>query len=206
MAGANNSALRGREMGDRLYHGLDAALRVAPDAAYVVKVEDDTIVDFEALARAVSRPLCDAALYGNCRAAAHEPRPYCDGGSGYLLSTKLARRLLRRPPPAGPEDVAASARAADPTARRNSEDAPEERARARRGENFERPSRRRKFREAAGLVARPRRRRPPRARVRLQRRVPPRRRRARSARRTRRVPRRRRGDDAPLLGGASEKL
>lgn len=112
-SGANNSLVR-YEMVDRLYEGFRAVLARYPRADVVLKVEDDTRVDGAALAALLARPLCDGSLYGNCRQAAHERRPYCDGGSGYLLDarTLLPRLLATRPPP-GPEDVSFSAHVLD---------------------------------------------------------------------------------------------
>lgn len=112
-SGANNSLVR-YEMVDRLYEGFRAVLARYPRADVVLKVEDDTRVDGAALAALLARPICDGSLYGNCRQAAHERRPYCDGGSGYLLDarTLLPRLLATRPPP-GPEDVSFSAHVLD---------------------------------------------------------------------------------------------
>ena len=99
-----------REAIERLFYGFEAALAFFPDAEYVLKVEDDTAIDFGALATfAACRPLCDRTLYGNCRRERREPRPRCDGGSGYFLASRFARNLLAsRPGVGGPEDAAFS--------------------------------------------------------------------------------------------------
>jgi hypothetical protein len=112
--GANNSRVR-REMVDRLAAGFRAVLARFPDVDYVLKAEDDTTVDGQALAALLARrPLCDGTVYGNCHQFAHERRPYCHGGSGYLLDARvLLPRLLARTMPAGPEDVAFAAHVLD---------------------------------------------------------------------------------------------